>query len=640
MVNDQVQLIFLDNLNFSSFIFLIKKRLSEDIYSLDKLSLTGRFFSFLLKMRGYNIHEASFFSGHLKTKQGESVYMASSDKARKIAVAAAEDILRTTPYLFEINNYFGRNTLHLHLTKQLVWYIRFWCERIMVSQVLAGTKEYSVCMKSPNRINNLLISQAFPSSKILYYYPTLVSFWFHCKQVSILIRELVRLKVFPFNGSRKRFKQVKQNLDEPAVLMLQEDSMRSDASLRGQPHWYDFQAPNKGYKTYTIKSKLDSSIMDLDTEENFKKHNIYTSETLAFKNAFVRMRKHESLKIVREWKYKLLKSIALASGFKSKYFIIRTALFLKQAEFMGTVVLWTNAKVFLFRETYIPLTDAIQLASKDLGIRTIAYQYSNLGVNSPIMMNTADLMLVFSDQFKNIFSNKYFSPASYLTTGYIYDGITNVVSGKAFEMRNKLMLAGVEFIICFCDESVQDNRWGMISKEDHLHELHILAEAVIFDPSIAVIVKSQFQKNTPSMLYPDDELISTAVLSGRFVEMHTGTIRNDIYPTEAALVADITIGHKFGATASLEAAIAGVRSVMLDSYGIKTIWDEFYNNSLITFESIEILMNAIHHFRIHDEKYQLLGDWSPFLDNFTVNKDGSSIKKMRELVEEECLNNR
>jgi hypothetical protein len=246
-------------------------------------------------------------------------------------------------------------------------------------------------------------------------------------------------------------------------------------------------------------------------------------------------------------------------------------------------------------------------------------------------------MLVFSKQFNKVFSDLYFAPGLMVENGYIYDGLPDIIKERALKSRNTLLSKGVEFIICYFDESVQHDKWGLINKDDHLGELHSLAEAVLNDPTIGIVIKSQFFINSPSKLYPVDELISSAMSTGRFIELQIGSWRNDIFPAEAALISDIVIGHKFGATASLEAATVGVRSVMLDSYGTKTLWDQFYDHELITFPTMELLMAAINKFRLKNNGYQKLGDWSDFLDHLTRRDDKNSVKRLRNIVKKECL---
>lgn len=250
------------------------------------------------------------------------------------------------------------------------------------------------------------------------------------------------------------------------------------------------------------------------------------------------------------------------------------------------------------------------------------------------MMSTADKYLIFSDMYRELYQTDYIMPKDFLATGYIFDGVADIVREKASKHRDSLNAAGARFVICYFDESVQNDRWGMVSRVDHLGELHALANAVLGDPEFGMVVKSQFSRNTPSQLYPTDDLIQAAMATGRYLELVAGTHRNNIYPTEAALVADLCIGHKFGATAALEAAIAGVRTVLLDTYGMKTLWDAVYAQANIQFKTMESLLGAISCYRSGAVEHQTIGDWRPILHYFDAYQDGMAVSRLRNVIQQ------
>jgi hypothetical protein len=301
-----------------------------------------------------------------------------------------------------------------------------------------------------------------------------------------------------------------------------------------------------------------------------------------------------------------------------------------EAERMGALATWLNVRVFL---THQLSADPIQLVADDLNIKTIAFQYSNIGSCSPLMMTTSDCYVIFSEMYKSPFQRDGIGPKEWRFGGYIYDSVADVVRNRAQGYRNALRNKGAKFIICYFDESVQHDRWGLVSKDDHLTELHVLAKAVLEDSSFGVVVKSQFMKNSPSQLYPDNDLLQAAKATGRYLELREGKHRNDIYPVEAALVADLCISQKFGATAALEAAIAGVRTVLLNPYGSKTQWDAIYVKADIERQTIDQLMEALARYRSGSEFDQTLGDWTPILHYFDPYQDGKATKRLHHCVE-------
>ena len=109
--------------------------------------------------------------------------------------------------------------------------------------------------------------------------------------------------------------------------------------------------------------------------------------------------------------------------------------------------------------------------------------------------------------------------------------------------------------------------------------------------------------------------------------------------TEAALIADLCIGHKFGATAALEAAISGVRTVLLDPQGTKTLWDDIYLQADIVYETIDSLMTEIIDYRKGNSINKTLGDWSRILHYFDPYHDGKAVERLHEIVENNLSGN-
>jgi hypothetical protein len=293
-----------------------------------------------------------------------------------------------------------------------------------------------------------------------------------------------------------------------------------------------------------------------------------------------------------------------------------------------------NVKVFLNSEPHHELADAMLLASGALGISTVVYQFSNLAYINPMMMSTADKFLIFSEMYKKVFVTKNVRPREFIITGYLYDHIPLLVRRNSISHRSKIKDAGAEFIVCYFDESFQNDRWGSTTPKDHSDMVQKLAEMVIADSAIGVIIKSQFIRNTPSRLYKDSALVSAAMNTQRFIELASGTHRNDIYPAEAALAADLCIGHKLGLTAVLEAALCGCRAVFINNNKLKSNWDYLYELANLEFDSIQSLETAITQYRNGDANQQSLGDWTDIIDFFDSYRDSCSVVRLRSIVEE------
>ena len=77
-----------------------------------------------------------------------------------------------------------------------------------------------------------------------------------------------------------------------------------------------------------------------------------------------------------------------------------------KARDLAQVCKYLNIKTYVIKETYFEYSDAIQLVSKQLDIKTLAYQYSNLGYFSPMTISSSDVFLNFSNSYNNIFKKK------------------------------------------------------------------------------------------------------------------------------------------------------------------------------------------------------------------------------------------
>jgi hypothetical protein len=118
--------------------------------------------------------------------------------------------------------------------------------------------------------------------------------------------------------------------------------------------------------------------------------------------------------------------------------------------------------------------------------------------------------------------------------------------------------------------------------------------------------------------------------------LHHGATRNIVFPAEAALSADITIGHTMGATASLEAALAGSRSILLNPYGFKSDNDLLYAQADIVYETMFDALKAVEGFRNGERKYAGLGDWTPIISSLDPFRDNRSSDRLKDLLIQVC----
>jgi len=652
---------YLDELTLAATWGLLRHRGLKRVSVLEGLKRRQRLWRWVFGRNGVCVSEASFFAGHLKTEEGEAVRIRGFRLAGQIALRAAKQVVQSTRQLNSMNTAYGRNTVELFIARQLHLHIDYWTSRVLVVQALCTSDRAEVWLRKPTRFDGRLLVEAFPSVEIRFYSTLgfgpieLAKSWLldvlrdikltfglgqhnrpstqgksHEQPLSLVFAIARNIKqTLGFRRCNKTTEASKIN--KPSVLMLQEGNIRADRSLRGQPHWLDGTNQPEMLDIYVVASQ-SSTFSFTEDEEKLAMAGVKILSTSSFRSALHARRDDKTLMRIRRDRRTAIQAVFQTRGFVGKFFLLRLGSLLRQAELMGAMALWLNSTVFLVRETYFSFADAIQLVAPDLNVTTLACQYSNMGCISPLMMSTADKLLIFSDMYKSIYQSDGIAPKEFVLTGYLCDYVAGLVVEKARQHREALNRAGAQFVVCYFDESVQHDRWGLVSKCDHLGELHTLANSVLTDPAFGVVVKSQFIRNSPSRLYPEDDLIQAAKASGRYLELIEGVHRNDIYPTEAALVADLCISNKFGATAALEAAIAGVRTVILNAYGTKTLWDSIYAKADIEYESIDALMVTIGRYRAGNAAQQALGDWAPILQYFDPYRDGKAAERLRQEI--------
>lgn len=624
---------FLDELTFSATWRLIRLRELKKVTVLDAIRPSQRLLRWLLSRRGIEVAEAEFFAGHLRTAEGESIRRASRRDSGQIALAAAREIVRKDTRLGSLNRHYGRNTICLFVAKQLHLHVEYWIFRSRAAQALSVHERPVVWLKKPARFDEKLLVEKLPGIDHVFYATMGIAWLGLCTEWLLDVARDVKLT----GGCARGTPDIQsQATGKHGVLALQEDQIRFEPDLRGQPHWLDRNASAEPFNTYILKI-LGPHFSTPEAESRLSRIGVTVVHPFGFCAAIRTTRHNGVLERVRSDRRKVCLTVFGARSYAAKYFRVKVTFFLRHAELMGALALSLNIRVFLNCEAYYSFADAMLLVAPQLGIRTISYQYSNVGFMSTIMMSTSDKFLAFSGMFKAPFASGDISPKEFLPIGYPYDGIAPLVREKACRHRERLDNAGARFVVCYFDESVQHDRWGLVSKEDHLGELHTLARAILADPAFGVVIKSQFVFNTPSKLYTEDGLIQKAVATGRFLELAEGFHRNDIFPTEAALASDLCIGHKYGATAALEAAVAGVRSVMLDSCGAISLWDEIYAQADIEYDTMDSLMEEIGRFRRGEAGHQALGDWSAILHHFDPYRDGRAVLRLRKVIEDAVL---
>ena len=287
-------------------------------------------------------------------------------------------------------------------------------------------------------------------------------------------------------------------------------------------------------------------------------------------------------------------------------------------------------------ENYHLDASAMNLVGPQLGVHTMSYQYSNVSNVGPIMMTTADTMCTFSPMFQDRWQKNGMVSKEYIDIGYSFDASFSQLKERSVNHGDRLKKNGAKFLLTYFDENVQregETKYGAIHEAEHYRQIETLAKLVIEHEDIAVITKPQFVKNTLSTLFPDDEILKKARSTGRFLELHHGNHRNNILPAEAVTVSAVAIGHLKGATAGLEAVLAGRRCILLNPHNLQEPNTEIFNRANILYETMDAALAALGRYWVGDPQYLDLGDWSAIIDQFDPFRDGQSSRRLRRVLE-------
>ncbi len=215
----------------------------------------------------------------------------------------------------------------------------------------------------------------------------------------------------------------------------------------------------------------------------------------------------------------------------------------------------------------------------------------------------------------------------YVVTGYLGDHRFALLRQPAFELRQKLMAAGAKKVLAFFDEnSGGDSRWHT-GHELMRENYHFLLEKMIANKDLGLVLKPKVPSTLRKRLGPVEELLERALRTGRCYLYENQGFFSHHPPVIAALSSDITIHGCFGAaTAGLEAALAGVPTLLLDREGWPDCSLYRLGEGKVIFRNWDDLWRACgEHWRRPIDGF---GDWSAHLDGFDPFRDGKASERM------------
>jgi len=631
--------VFLDKLSISAFLFLICQRKINDVNILDVEQNFHKILTWILSKRNIKVNILEVFIGDYKNSNGESLVFYSQKLATKIAIVEADKIVKESSILSKINIDFERNTVLLIISRIVYKYAYSYLLRYFLSNAIAQKFKINELLLEESALFNIKSSlEEFNKINVHFYKnktPAVLS----------LIKELIYISIRNLYYYFLAFKDISIDYssapsDKEAVLSFQEDSIRFDNTIRNQPHWLDRDIPISKYNYIILRSPSTFHL----SVQNTKKLKSLGVFVMPFKSLWrLYLVRSNKLRIIKKRSSSIFYEIFGEHSFTEKFFIIEIMKVLSLSKKIAAFSILNKVKAFLFADSYSSLTTSMLLVAPLLNIKTINYQYSNLGNISLEMLSTANIHVLFSESYKKIYEHPNFSKNSYLYAGYINNHFKVLLEKKFNIHKQKLSALGVKFTISFFNERYDRTKFGLISKDDYYSEITDLLKLIIEREDIALISKTQFISAKPSNLFINDDLINNALMTGRYLELccddeSSNMSRNDVYPAEASLASDISINHKFGATAALEVAINGGRALLLDLYGMKNEFDNVYSKANIVYYSMSSALDAILRYKEGDKEFQDLGDWSKIIHHFHHESNLHAIEILRREIDYTMIN--
>ena len=457
-----MNIIFIDNISFFSFFkILLKNYNSKEV----KILSEEKKFSFIwIKLLGFfnfKVNYEKFFFGDIILKNNESIYLNSRKEASEKSFLYSKWILRNSDFL--INKKISlekKKILELYISKTVFMEMEHFIRRFeYLNYKYYNIKKKIILLPSPNLIEKKFIKQNFSNCHVFFYGFNINYIYNYLK---LFIKNLIGL--FNYCCSTKVINNKK------SIVSIATDSIDLDSDLRHFPNWY----------TPSIKKLFII---------NFNHHKVKMSNDELLKNSIQLINNNKIIfSVFKKYHFKIHNNeeIPLSLLLEIKNFFYMTN---------GLFFLLKNLKCnrFIYSDPQDPITDSVQLFSSDLGIKTICLQYTNMAMKVPLLIPSSDIFLSFSNIYKKVFKWNDLGPKKIIPIGYAFK--LKIIDNQ-FKIKENLRQRGVKIIITYFDESVQNEKWGLLNEDQNSRNMEIFARLVINNPKISVILKPQFCFNT------------------------------------------------------------------------------------------------------------------------------------------------
>lgn len=281
---------------------------------------------------------------------------------------------------------------------------------------------------------------------------------------------------------------------------------------------------------------------------------------------------------------------------------------------------------YLGDETHCAISDGLA----DAGGVTAIYQRSYEPLVMPHLALDADIHFSFSRGASAV------NPGSKVrydvVTGFLSDQLFAPAKIEAERIRAGLAARGARRVVAMFDEgSLDDPRWHT-GHDLQRSNYELLLEKVLADPELGLVFKPKHPSTLRRRLGPVAPLLERAVKTGRCAVLEGGPLYASYSPCVAALAADIAVhGHLCGGTAAVEAALAGVPTLLVDQEGW-AISPLYRLGPKVVFPNWPAVWAALAEHFSSPGGLPGLGDWSSLLPEMDPFRDGKAAQRMGQFM--------
>ena len=321
------------------------------------------------------------------------------------------------------------------------------------------------------------------------------------------------------------------------------------------------------------------------------------------------------------------------SGVQERWLITEEKLFAARRARWSSLFISHRVRIYVTWLKYDAEHCAAYAALRDAGGLLAVYQRSYEGTASIQATTCADVVFAFSRDAARIERAAGSNFTFCIITGYLGDHRAAIVRPEAQRIRARVMASGARFLVAFFDENTFDDPRVGPGHQRAQREYEFLLSRLLADSSLGLVLKPKTPRTLRRRLGPVAQLLDRALATGRCHIFEEGTVQGSTPPVQAALAADVAIhASASAATAGVEAALAGVPTLLLDEDGWSGSPLYRLGPGRVVFQDWESLWDTLERHRVGTAEAPGFGDWSGWLAELDPFRDGRAAERMGEFL--------